>query len=146
MVSPGMNAAWGLALASLCFVAGCSRAYDGDRRYPLSGTVSVDGEPMEAGAISFIPGETDQRVSGGPITGGVYSVEEAFGANGGPYRVEIHWYRKTGRMLRNPDTGELYEERSEGLPDKYHKDSELTVDVSPDKTKFDFDLKSEPAE
>ena len=73
----------------------------------------------------------------------MYSVEEASGANGGQYRVEIHWYKKTGRMLRNADTGDLYEERAEGLPDRYHKESELTVEVSPEQTTFDFDLKSE---
>jgi hypothetical protein len=137
------TASWLLAGVSLCCVTGCNRGYEGARRYPLSGTVRVDGQPMEAGAISFIPGEDKQRVSGGSITDGVYSVDEASGANGGKYKVEIHWYKKTGRTLIHPDTGDPYEERAEGLPDRYHKNSELTVEVSSDKTAFDFDLKSE---
>jgi hypothetical protein len=131
-------------LASLCFVVGCSRGYSGDRRYPLSGTVRVDGQPIDVGAISFIPIDNDaQRVSGGPIADGKYSVEEARGSNAGKYRVEVRWYKKTGRWIRDADTGELYEERKEGLPKRYHKESELTVEVSSGQTTFDFDLKAQ---
>ncbi|MBI3461871.1 MAG: hypothetical protein HY000_02265 [Planctomycetes bacterium] len=145
MVSAGMSAPYRLvALASLCLLAGCGREYSGERRYPLSGTVRVDAQPIEAGAISFIPIDYDkQRVSGGPITNGVYSVEEPRGANGGQYRVEIRWYKKTGRLVRDPLTGDLYEERKEGLPEHYHQESELTAEVSPGRTTFDFDLKSQ---
>jgi hypothetical protein len=129
---------------SLVFVAGCGRQYDGDHRYPLAGTVRVDGEPIEAGAISFIPmNHEKQRVSGGPISNGAYSVDEAFGANGGQYRVEVRWYKKTGRMLKDADTGEMYEERKEGLPKRFNEESELTVEVSPENTSYDFDLKPE---
>ncbi len=145
MDSLGTNTAYSLAvLASLCLVVGCGPDYEGDRRYPLSGTVRVDGQPMEAGAISFLPGDSNkQRIAGGSITNGAYSVDEASGANAGQHRVEIHWYKKTGRMLTNADTGDPYEERAEGLPNRYHKESELTVEVSPGKTTHDFDLKSE---
>src|SRR5687767_10684703 len=102
MVSPMTSARWRLVvLASLCLAAGCNRGYSGDRRYPLSGTVRVDGQPLDVGVISFIPADTDkQRVSGGPIKDGVYAVEEASGANAGTYRVEVRWYRKTGRMVK----------------------------------------------
>jgi hypothetical protein len=106
--------------------------------------VRLDGAPLDTGTISFIPADhQQQRVSGGPVSKGAYSVDEASGANAGKYRVEIHWYKKTGRQVPDPMTGDLYDERAEGLPDRYHKDSELTVDVSANNTKFDFDLKSE---
>ena len=144
MVSPVTSAVCRLlVLAPLGFVAGCGRGYEGDRRYPLTGTVRVDGQPMEAGAISFVPLDGDkQRVSGGPITDGTYSVEEPRGANGGQYRVEVRWYKKTGRLVPDPLTGDMIEERKEGLPKRYHKQSELTVEISPGRTTFDFDLKS----
>jgi hypothetical protein len=106
--------------------------------------VRVDGQPIEAGTISFLPTDHDrQRVSGGPITDGAYSVMEARGANAGVYRVEIHWFRKTGRMVLDALTGDMIEERKEGLPKRYHKASELTVEVAPGRTTFDFDLKSQ---
>ena len=135
--------AWcGTAVLALCLLAGCNRGYSGDRRYPLSGTVLVDGQPLDVGAISFLPMDQDaQRVSGGPIADGKYSVEEARGSNAGKYRVEIRWYKKTGRSLRDADTGEPYDERKEGLPERYHKESELTAEIATGKTAFNFDLK-----
>jgi hypothetical protein len=132
-------AIWALLAAVL---AGCGdRGYDGERRYPLSGKVTVDDKPMGLGVISFLPQEKGGRVSGGPIKDGVYSVPEARGANAGKYRVEIHWNKLTGRKVKNPMVPEeLIDEMTEGLPAKYHQDSELTADVSADRTTFDFNL------
>jgi hypothetical protein len=132
-----------VVLASLCVVAGCNRGYPGDRRHPVSGSVRVDGQPLELGTISFIPTDNDkQRVSGGPIQNGVYAVDEARGANAGKYRIEIRWSKKTGRKIPIPDTGDMTDERTEGLPSRYHQESELTAEVSAGKTTFDFHLKS----
>jgi hypothetical protein len=83
----------------------------------------------------------EQRVSGGYIENGVYFVPEAQGANAGKHRVEIRWQKLTGKKTRERSE-ELTEQRAEGLPPKYHKDSILTADVSPSQTRFDFDLKS----
>jgi hypothetical protein len=103
----------------------------------------VDGQPLDVGTISFIPTNHDQqRVSGGPIVDGAYSVREERGANSGPYRVEIRWRKKTGKKYRDPDSGELLDERKEGLPARCHEKSELTAEVSEKQTTFDFDLKS----
>lgn len=137
-----------ISLVCLCLAAcGCSRrTYEGPRRFPLSGKVTVDGSPLDVGTISFVPKSGDgarQRVCGGPIMDGVYSIPEDAGANAGPYRVEIRWNRKTGKKYRDPDSGEEYEERKEGLPAKYHQQSELAVEVSATRTTFDFDLKSQ---
>jgi hypothetical protein len=57
--------------------------------------------------------------------------------------VEIRWAKKTGRKYRDVDSGEILDERREGLPARYHQKSELTVEVSAQKTTFDFDLKSQ---
>jgi hypothetical protein len=43
--------------------------------------------------------------------------------------VEIHWLKRTGKQLRDAETGEMYDERKEALPDKVHTNSELTVEV-----------------
>jgi hypothetical protein len=73
---------------------------------------------------------------------GERSVKEERGANAGPYRVEIRWAKKTGKKYRDPDSGEILDKRAEGLPPRYHLKSELTAEVSAERTKFDFDLKS----
>jgi hypothetical protein len=130
-----------------CFclwLAGCGdRTYDGPQRFPLSGKVTVDGQPLEMGTISFIPASGgDQRVSGGQIANGTFSVAEDMGANAGLYRVEIRWDKKTGKKYRDKDSGEMYDVRKEGLPAKYHQQSELTSEVSAAQTTFEFDLKT----
>lgn len=135
-----------LCLVFLCLVlTGCNtRNYTGDQRYSLSGTVTVDGQPMDVGRISFLPKSGDsQRVSGGPILDGKYSVTEEMGPNAGPHRVEIRWDKKTGGKYKDRDSGEIYDRRKEGLPSRYHAESELTAEVSETQTEFDFDLKSQ---
>jgi hypothetical protein len=124
---------------------GCTRQeYSGAKRYPLSGRVTYDGQPIDLGSISFLPmNDGEQRVSGGYIENGAYSVPEAQGANAGKYRVEIRWQKSTGKQIKDPHGEELTEQRVEGLPPKYHKDSELTAEVSGGRTRFDFDLKSQ---
>jgi hypothetical protein len=138
------NASFWCCLALVVVLVGCSRQdYPGPKRFPLSGKVTYDGEPVDAGSISFLPlGGGEQRVSGGPIEGGTYSVPEAQGANAGKHRVEIRWQKLTGKKSRDPQSGEIVEQRAEGLPAKFHKDSELTAEVSEKQTTFDFDLKS----
>ena len=55
--------------------AGCGQPdYTGPRRFPLSGNVTYDGEPIDFGSISFLPAGGEQRVSGGIIENGSYSV------------------------------------------------------------------------
>src|SRR5688572_7810895 len=129
----------------LCAVlAGCgSSKYSGEKRYPLSGEVTFEGQPIDLGSISFIPaGDSKGRASGEVITDGKYAVPEEKGANAGTYRVEIHWLKRTGRQLRDAESGEMYDERREALPDKFHTHSELTVEVPLPKNTQDFRLKS----
>lgn len=127
----------------LAILVGCGRQYNGDQRFPLSGKVTFDGQPIDYGTITFIPATGDkQRVSGGTILDGVYSVSEETGANQGDHRVEIHWFKKNGKQFLDPDTQIMMDKRDEGLPQKFHKNSTLKADVSATQSKFDFDLKS----
>jgi hypothetical protein len=133
--------AWGfLALV----LAGCSqRDYTGARRFALTGKVTYDGQPVDWGSISFLPkAGGEQRVSGGLIENGTYTVPEEQGANAGEYRVEIRWLKRTGTKYRDPDSGEMLDERKEALPPRFHARSELTAEVSAAQTSFDFHLKS----
>ncbi len=133
-----------VALGLSAIVAGCNqRNYTGAQRYPLSGKVTIDGQPIDFGSISFLPTEGGgERVSGGLIENGAYTVIEEQGANAGKHRVEIRWRKMTGKKVRDPDSGEMYDQRQEGLPARYHSASELTADVGPKQTTFDFHLKS----
>src|SRR5687767_1317501 len=125
-----------MAVFGCLVMAGCGRRdYTGEQRFAISGKVTVDGQPMGMGVISFLPQGEGGRVSGGPIAEGVYSIPEAKGPNAGMYRVEIHWNKLTGRKIPNPmDRSELIDEMMEGLPARYHDKSELTAEVSAEKT------------
>lgn len=124
-------------------LGGCGRGYDGPKRYPLSGKVSYDGEPIDMGTISFIPADgAHLRISGGQIVNGAYSVLEEKGANAGKYRVEIRWAKKTGKKYFDKDLQLENDARKEGLPPRFREKSELTAEVSDSQTTFDFHLKS----
>jgi hypothetical protein len=124
-------------------LAGCSGSkYSGDKRYPLAGEVTFEGQPIDLGSITFTPEGDKGRTSGGVITDGKYTVPEENGANAGTYRVQISWLKKTGRQLKDPESGEMYDERREALPDKLHKNSEMTVEVPLPDNRHDFQLKA----
>ena len=73
---------------------------------------------------------------------GERSVKEERGANAGPYRVEIRWAKKTGKSTATPIRGKSSISVRKASPPRYHLKSELTAEVSAERTKFDFDLKS----
>ena len=95
--------------ATLCiFLAGCGPAYDGDRRYPLSGAASFDGQPIDLGSITLIPTDGDTKYhSGGVITDGKYSIPEEKGPRSGKYRVEVHWLKRTGKRIIDRERREM---------------------------------------
>ena len=129
-----------LITIGLALFTGCSQGpYDGKPRIPLRGKVTYDGKPID-GLISFIPKEESNRLSGGTVEAGNYSVPEAQGANAGTYRVEVHSLQLNGNLYKDPDTLEMRPELEESLPEKYNRRSDLTVEVSETQNQFDFDL------
>jgi hypothetical protein len=133
-------------LSPLCLCAlllGCGEpSYEGPKRIPISGTITYNDKPLEAGIVSFISQTEDQRPAQGFITNGQYSIPEEKGLNEGTYRVEIRWNRPTGKkILDSQDTGEMVEESKQVIPARYNTNSELTADVSKGNTTFNFDLK-----
>jgi hypothetical protein len=132
-----------LTVVMLAIVAGCKRReYPGEQRYALSGKVTVDGAPMQFGLITFQPDGEGGIVSGGPIKDGAYSIPEPKGPTAGKYRVLINWNKPTGKKVKDAWGEEIMDEYKEGLPAKYHSASELTAEVSEQKTTFDFSLQT----
>ena len=132
-------------LAGLCLmILGCGKqpAYEGPSRMALGGRVTIDGQPVDGGTISFIPQASAQRVSGGSIVNGAYYIPEEKGANQGSYRVEIHWQKPVGKKFRDPDTGEMKDVMKESIPAKFNTKSTLTATISPKQPSLDFELKS----
>ena len=95
-----------IAVVVSAFFAGCS-GETGPRRVAVSGSVTVDGQPMESGIIRFLP----TSKNGGPassviVTDGVYSLGTESGPIPGFYQVRIVLTPKTqvGKLSGTAET------------------------------------------
>ena len=81
------------------------------------------------------------------IASGSYAIPAADGPVPGPYLVEIHSIRPTGKAPTKPvDPDYEAEETVDLIPPKYHRDSQLTIEVKPGGPQtFDFPLESASA-
>ncbi|WP_417391301.1 hypothetical protein [Gimesia sp.] len=136
-----------LLTLSAWMLSGCSGvSKDGLERASVSGTVSLDGEPLPEGSIQFIPDidATGQRIHGkavqAVITNGVYSLEAAQGPVVGANKILINATRKTGKF-QNFD-GVKTEIMQQYIPAKYNADSTLRYEVKAGKNTADFSLQT----
>ena len=139
---------WGHALRAVCagaflFAAGCG--HSGPERGAVSGEVTLDGQPLEQGSILFAPVDgTKGVVTGGPITGGKYSLSGEDGPTVGTNRVEIRAVKKTGKMVPKPlaPPGEMTELIIEAIPPRFNSASTLKTEIKPGQNKADFKVES----
>ena len=123
-------------------LAGC-----GDSgRQSLQGTVTLDGQPLEAGYIRFRPEPgSSSPTAGGEIAGGRFSIGRQGGTMAGRFRVEITASRPVGRTFVDIETGEKVQDVEQYLPARYNSQTELEVEVAPGGgNTFQFDLHSGP--
>ena len=72
--------AWGLAVCvSLLALVGCGKAV-GPEFAPVTGRVTINGEPLAAGTIHFVPDES--QGTSGPISTGVLQSDGSFSLSG----------------------------------------------------------------
>lgn len=117
------------------FLTGCG---GGGR---IEGTVTLDGQPVDGGTITFVSPDRNGGGAGGPIQGGKYAIETKLPP--GTYKVEINWLKSTGKQLPNKnDPGTTVDETKQVIPMKYNTQSELTADIKSGSNNFNFELKS----
>lgn len=110
------------AFALLGLTAGCG----GPPRAKVSGTVTLDGNPVESGTISFYPTANAGQTAGGGIQDGRYTLD----ASPGEMTVVISANKVVGktRMFKDgPETDKVVEL----IPERYNKTSELKVTLQP---------------
>ncbi len=124
--------------------AGCGSS--GPPRVAVSGTVTLDGRPIEQGAISFVPtADSKQPSAGAEIAAGEYSIPAASGPSAGKYKVEIRWSKPTGKQIElgSPaPPGTLVDEVKEAVPAKYNSKTTLEEVLEPGENAVHFDLTS----
>lgn len=128
-----------LLSVTLLSLLGCGK---GEQFQSVSGTVTVDGQPLKKGIITFYAiGEGS--TSGGQVIEGSYSLPADRGPSPGKYRVEITGSRPTGKTEYDIDLKKKVDVEEQFLPPRYHAKSELTAEVVvAGENKFDFELKS----
>lgn len=136
----GWGALW--LLLVLPVVIGCGGGKEG--QMTVTGSVTLDGQPLESGRIIFMPKEKGSATAtsgGGKIENGKYEAEVSSGKMG----VSIRASKDV--PIENPSE----EDKARGLttrpesiiPARYNDKSELEADVSSSSREFDFDLKSD---
>ena len=120
-------------------VAGCS----GDNRSEVWGTVRLNGQPIEEGAIAFIP--VDGNIgpeAGAVIRDGKYHIPKSGGVTPGRNRVELRSFRDSGRMVQDPTgpPGTLTKERVSAFPPEFNEGSTLIREVRKGSDTIDFDI------
>lgn len=110
-------------LSLILTVAGCG----GSDRSPISGTVTLDGQPVAVGSISFRPTKgTKGNTAGAAIVDGKYTVAAERGLAPGEYAVQVETYYKTGKKFNDPQKGIVDEEKRVD----YNEQGKLTATVT----------------
>jgi hypothetical protein len=107
---------WTCLLVLLGTQAGC-----GDGTYPVSGTVTVAGQPLKTGKILLIDPDLHRDAEVADVVDGKFQLR----AREGKKRVEIRcgvWTGEIGNF-----GGKITDE---GLPKRYNTESQLTCEVS----------------
>ena len=129
---PLFRAAVLMCAAGLLIPAGCGQS---SNRAPVEAAVTLDGEPLDEGAVTLLPlPGTSSPSAGANISQGRFSIPVKGGPLPGEFRVEI----VAMRPISNSIDYEQY------LPARYNKQSELTIEIKDDgPNEFTFDLTSE---
>ena len=85
----------------LCaFVPACGCNSDGDDRIAVSGKVTVDGQPVKEGQITFYNPAEGGSLASAQITNGEYLFPSKFGLKAGKQVVRIEAYRKSNKRVQ----------------------------------------------
>jgi hypothetical protein len=94
-----------LLVLCLIAIASCNNS-----RLAVSGNVMVDGKPLEEGTIHFqSDGDPDIKEVGAAVHGGEFELPVSRRLPPGRYRVFVSGFRKTGKMVSDPQRGKVAE-------------------------------------
>jgi len=134
-----------LTAAVLVFAAvvplGCGRGASG-ARCAVEGTVTLNGNPVDGGKILLLPADAGSVKAHGDIVDGKFSLDTTNGPNAGKYRIEIVWYKKTGKKVTNDAS--VIDETLQVVPANYSAASMTYIEVKPEKNTHAFDMKGAP--
>lgn len=122
-----------------CFALGCGGS---DGRYPVSGEVTLQGQPLASGAIIFE--STSGGRGGATITDGKYSIPASQGLLPGAYTVRVSAVESSAAAPPGPpgpEAAAIERSNKDIVPDEFNSRSTLKHEVGPDKpTEFDITI------
>jgi hypothetical protein len=145
-----------IGMGLVFLVLGCGDNTGLPKRYPVSGTVTYKGQPVEKGTINFVHTAQDGRDASGTIQNGKYSLTTATqddGALPGSYKVVVISVDVDTKGLAAESHGGQFRHGSDEMikatksakplvPSKYSlaDTSGLTAEVKAQSNTFDFPL------
>lgn len=129
-------AVWGLAAI---LTAGCGS--NGSSKIQVTGTVTLDGKPIEQGVINFTPSDGKGATAAASITNGSFSAE----IPEGPKRVSITGQEVVGQQPARPGeaSSPMIDILKEIVPPAFNQQSKLECTVTADKSELEFALQSD---
>lgn len=132
-----------LATACLSAFVGCGNA-DSKSGSPVSGTVTLDGAPLDRGSISFSSlDDPNLEASAANIEAGKYHIPADNGLAPGKYRVSIS---APAGGVTSTDPNEAMAQASqptvERVASRYNAQTELQVTIDAGANSHDFDVQS----
>jgi len=117
-----------LVVVAVGLMSGCTGGSAG--RHAITGTVNLDGSPLEKGNVSFQPLENGRTSSGAIISGGKFSIPADKGLPVGKYRVEVH-AAAPGTPAPDPNAlpGSGPPPPKELIPPDWNETSKQTIEV-----------------
>lgn len=104
----------------------------------ISGKVTLDGQPVEAGTITFLPAAGDAPSGGGEIKGGTYTASIPRGA----HKVRINVPKVVGEKPSYGPGSPTVKTYAESLPARFNTQTELKAEAKGSTATQDFDLKT----
>jgi hypothetical protein len=125
---------WLCAACVAVLFAGDGCSGDGLPRQPVSGFVTLDGQPLSSGAISFYPNllkDPDYPVvAGAMIDRGYFSIPRGKGLVPGRYEVTINSAATRAKRRQNRrEPGNDAAVGKERIPAKYNSKSQMAIEI-----------------
>lgn len=124
---------WLVAGATIVSSVGCGASNNAVR---VSGTVTYQSQPVEAGEIIFIPADTNLPSVAGKIEQGKYTCEVPKGEN----QVSVTAFREVPGKFDTSNPGQKNPLMEMYIPQKYNSKSELKASVDAPKDDLNFQL------
>jgi hypothetical protein len=134
-----------LVLLAVLSLTGCQKGGSLPNLVAVKGTVTLDGQPLSFGTVSFAPIDSEGQPATGKIVDGQFTMLTSVDSPGvvpGNYKVRIESVEPLGEMSPNP--ADVTAKPASLIPEKYNsiETSELEVEVTPGMAEVSFELES----